>query len=98
MKIIFVCVGAGCGEWRRVQQCPGRSLCFTQLHPHTENIHSQVLSRKQGITNRCCPSWLTNSTLVYEHKCGGRGELRSLSQCVKLYTGAQINFGDLTPY
>ncbi len=29
---------------------------------------------------------------------GGRGELRGLSQWVKLYTEAQINFGDLTPY
>jgi hypothetical protein len=28
----------------------------------------------------------------------GGGELRGLSQCVQLYTGAQINFGDLTPY
>ncbi len=25
-------------------------------------------------------------------------ELRGLSQWVQLYTGAQINFGDLTPY
>ena len=25
-------------------------------------------------------SWLTNSALVFETKCGGRGELRSLSQ------------------
>ncbi len=29
---------------------------------------------------------------------GGGGELRDLSQWVQLYTGAQINFGDLTPY
>ncbi len=29
---------------------------------------------------------------------GGGGEWRSLSQWVQLYTGAQINFGDLTPY
>ncbi len=28
----------------------------------------------------------------------GRGELLGLSQFVQLYTGAQINFGDLTPY
>ncbi len=39
--------------------------------------------------------WLTN-----ELKCvgGGGGELRGLSQRVQLYTGGQINFGDLTPY
>jgi hypothetical protein len=29
---------------------------------------------------------------------GGGGELRGLSQRVQLYTGTQINFGDLTPY
>ncbi len=37
------------------------------------------------VTKRCCLSWLTNSAIVYEPKCGGKGEL--------LYTGAQINFG-----
>jgi hypothetical protein len=26
-------------------------------------------------TKRCRPSWLTNSALVYEPKCGGRGGL-----------------------
>jgi hypothetical protein len=41
---------------------------------------------------------LTNSALVYEPKCGGSGELRGLSQRVQLYTGAQINTGDLSPY
>jgi hypothetical protein len=29
---------------------------------------------------------------------GGGEELRGLSQWVQLYTEAQINFGDLTPY
>ncbi len=46
-------------------------------------------------------SWLTNSAHVIEPKCGGKGggELQGLSpQCIQLYTGAQINFGDLTPY
>jgi hypothetical protein len=43
---------------------------------------------------------MTNSALGYEPKCGGRGggELRGLIQCVQLYTGAQINIGDLTSY
>jgi hypothetical protein len=27
----------------------------------------------QGVTKRCRLSWLTNSALVYEPKCGGRG-------------------------
>jgi hypothetical protein len=34
----------------------------------------------QGVTKRCCLSWLTNSALVYEPKRGGRGELQGLSQ------------------
>ncbi len=51
------------------------------------------------------PSWLTHSALVYEWavspNAGGGGEWRSLSLWVpipELYTGAQINFEDLTPY
>jgi hypothetical protein len=37
------------------------------------------------------------SALVYEPKCGGGG-FRGLSQWVQLWTWAQIEFGDLTPY
>ncbi len=50
----------------------------------------------QGVTKRCRLSWLTNGALVYEPKSGGK--LRGLGQCVQLYKGDQINFGDLTPY
>jgi len=52
----------------------------------------------QGVTKRCRLSWLTNSALIYEPKCGGRGELRGLCHWVQLHTGAQIYFGDLAPY
>ncbi len=53
---------------------------------------------RQGVTKKCRPSWLTDSALVYEPKCGGGG-LRGLSQWVHSCAhGAQINFGDLTPY
>ncbi len=53
----------------------------------------------QGLTKRCRLYLLTNSALVFEPEWGeGGGELRGLSQWVQLYTGAQINFGDLTPY
>jgi hypothetical protein len=34
---------------------------------------SLVPSFNQGITKRCRLSWLTNSALVYEPKCGGMG-------------------------
>ncbi len=43
-------------------------------------------------------SWLTNSALVYEPKCwgmGGGGVSANEHNCAH---GAQINFGDLTPY
>ncbi len=53
----------------------------------------------QGVTKRCRLSWLTNSTLVYEPKCGG--ESWSCGVSANEYScahGAQINFGDLTPY
>jgi hypothetical protein len=46
-------------------------------------------------------SWLTNSALVYEPKCGGSGVVAGsqlLSKAVNNAPGAQINFGDLTPY
>ncbi len=46
----------------------------------------------QGVTKRCRLSWQKNSTR--ELKCGGRGGVAGS----QLYTGAEINFGDLTPY
>ncbi len=66
---------------------------------------SQPFLNNQTLLYSCGLSWLTNSALVYEPKCGGRGgggeggvAVAGLSQWVWLYTGAQINFGDLTPY
>ncbi len=53
--------------------------------------------RHKGVTKRCRLAWRTNSALVYEPNCGGGGELRGLSQWVKLYTGTLINFGALAP-
>jgi hypothetical protein len=35
-------------------------------------------SHIQGITKRCRLSWLINSALVYEAKCGGRGGVAAL--------------------
>jgi peptidoglycan hydrolase-like protein with peptidoglycan-binding domain len=55
-----------------------------------------------GVTKRCRLYWLANSALVYvSPNAGGRGALRGLkptSEAVHLYKGAQINFGQLTPY
>ncbi len=55
----------------------------------------------QGVTKRCRLPWPTNSALVYEPKCGGGEWPMSTAvhrKWVQLDTGAQINFGDLTPY
>ncbi len=45
----------------------------------------------QGVTKRCRLSWLTNSAIVYEPKCGGRG-LRGLSQRVQLCSQSPNKF------
>ncbi len=54
----------------------------------------------RGVTRRCRLSWLTNSALVCEPKCWGRGDGCGVSanEYIQLYTGAQINFGDRTSY
>jgi hypothetical protein len=52
---------------------------------------------------RCRLSWLTNSALVYEPKCGwagGCGVSANEYSCAAVHNahGAQINFGDIAPY
>jgi hypothetical protein len=39
-----------------------------------EEMYHEIEVRDQGVIKRCCLSWLTNSALVYEPKCGGGGE------------------------
>jgi hypothetical protein len=45
-------------------------------------------------------SWLTNSALLYEPKCGGGGGGGEFAGSQPMSTAhrAQSNFGDLTPY
>ncbi len=43
-------------------------------------------------------SWLTNSALVYEPKCGGRGSCGVSANEYSCTHGAQISFWDPTPY
>ncbi len=51
------------------------------------------------VTKRCLLTRLTIIAPSYMGpNAGGGGKLWGLSQWVQLYTGAQINFGDLTPY
>jgi hypothetical protein len=42
--------------------------------------------------------WPVAPSYLSPNAGAGVGGLRGLSQWVKLYTGTQINFGDLTPY
>jgi hypothetical protein len=55
--------------------------------------HRYTLPR--GVTKRCRLSWLTNSALVYEPKCGGGGGY-GVPANVYIIVRAQINFGDLS--
>ncbi len=52
-------------------------------YPSSVEIDENVLYTEdgpnQGVTKRCRLSWLTNSALVYEPKCGGRGEVANVS-------------------
>jgi hypothetical protein len=51
--------------------------------PHTLmriRMPEQLNAIEQGVTKRCRLSWLTNSVLVYETKCGGGRELLGLNQ------------------
>ncbi len=52
-----------------------------------------------GVTNRCRLFWLTNSALVYmSPNAGGWGFCGVSANEYSCAHGAQINFGDLTPY
>jgi hypothetical protein len=50
---------------------------FVDVFESFLNLHGRKVSRVpweargQGVTKRCRLSWLTNSALVYEPKCGG---------------------------
>jgi hypothetical protein len=57
-----------------------------------------LLRHVRTITKRCRLSWLTNSALVYEPKSGGIGGCRVSANMYSCAHGAQINFGNLTPY
>ncbi len=71
------------------RECTWTLSIFFQLYIFNKNIwglQGDVVYRGWPIA----PSYMNPNA--------GGGELRGLSQWVQLYTGAQINFGDLTPY
>jgi hypothetical protein len=47
---------------------------WTHCNGTEENLHTvHQGSQSRGVTKRCRLSWLTNSALLYEPKCGGGG-------------------------
>ncbi len=50
----------------------------------------------QVVTKRCRLSWLTNSSLAYEPKCGGGGRVAGAQPLSTAVHKTGINFGDLT--
>jgi|688.fasta_scaffold589479_2 hypothetical protein len=62
----------------------------------TEFKYQSAQTVTQGVTKKCRLSWLTNSALVCEPKCRGRGGLRQLMNTAVHME--QTNFGDITPY
>ncbi len=80
------------------------TICFhTGWHPLRRKLgrkigtHEQIMLAR-GFQGDVVYLYLPIAPLVYKHKCGGRGGLRGLSQWEQLWHGAQINFGDLSPY
>ncbi len=61
---------------------------FCKLFLHAHPLLS-LFRLSQGVTKRCRLSWLANSSLVYERKCGGG--MRGLSQWAQLWTWSPIN-------
>ncbi len=57
-------------------------------------ILKMQLMLNQGVAQRCRLSWLTNSALVYEPKCG-EGEVAGPKNKYSCAHVAQLNFGDL---
>ncbi len=59
----------------QLEQSATLALCFvSQLAARIQCLMpASQLTYNQGVIKRCRLSWLTNSALVYETKCGGRG-------------------------
>ncbi len=73
-------------------------ILYQPSHIEKKDRNTKSTDAAQGVTKRCRLSWLTNSAHVCEPKCEGMGGVAgSQPMSTAVYTGAQINFGDLTP-
>ncbi len=85
-----------CGRWVRVRAPRGGSAGAALTWPgHASPPAKKIYIETMGVTKTCRLSWLTNSTLVYEPKCGGGGSCLVSANEYSCTHGAQINFGDL---
>ena len=83
----------------KMRALPVRRWGVSQPGPGLTPGHGRRADRPQlGVTKRCRLSWLTNSALVYEPNCGGRGSCRVSANEYSCAHGAQIDFEALTPY
>ncbi len=72
--------------WRRHQRGGVEPATFRQNLELISSSRMPVHGRNNSLVQSRGLSWLTNSALVYEPKCGGKEGLRGLSQWVQLYT------------
>jgi hypothetical protein len=68
----------------------------SEVFPSTPQ--KNVINKYHGVTKRCRLSWLTNSDLVYETKCGGGGIAVSHPMGTAVHTSPNKLCEDLTPY
>ncbi len=88
------------GQW--VQLYTGAQIILRDPTQYLTYGNSLYILSNQGVTKRCRLQYLgwPIALLYMSPNAGGRGgvALRGLSEWVQLYTVAQINFGDVTPY
>jgi hypothetical protein len=105
--IIFENGGFGLGDFYKnsciVGRCNEIDGFFDDglFHTHRKFLLFLLVHFEQGVTKRCRLSWLTNSVLVYDPKCGGGGGGEGCRVSANEYScahGDQINSGDLSPY
>jgi hypothetical protein len=82
--------------WPAEQVERGSHRLGDEAHQIASHGITRVNQLHLHFTKRCRLSWLTNSALVYEPKCGGVAGLGSEYSCT--HGAKKLYFGDVTPY